>query len=113
MLDDTRPTAKLIYAVSTLFTLVLLGLYVFRRDKNIPLTYSTPFTDWGSLRELVFAAPANLTWGAVKNSESHVVRDARLVPAVPLRQRLPFRAVPEPHAHVPARAGGRGRCGLQ
>ena len=67
MLNDTRGYAKAIFVVSTVFTVTLLGLYIGRRDKNIPLTYSTPFTDWGSVRDAVRAGPTNLTWPRLAN----------------------------------------------
>ena len=60
MLDNTRPIGNLIFLLSTIFTAVLLGLYVAERDKYILLTYSTPFSDWGAVRNLT---KGELTWG--------------------------------------------------
>ena len=67
MLDNAKPVARVIYALCTLYTVVLLGLYISQRDKIIPLTYRTAFGDWGAMRAYVEQSPANLTWDGLSN----------------------------------------------
>ena len=39
--------------VSTVYTIVLLLVYVMKRDANIPLTYRTAFNDWASVQNVL------------------------------------------------------------
>lgn len=55
MKESTRGMAKLTCVVSTVLTIILLGLYASKRSANIPLTYLTPFSDWSAIKRVFYS----------------------------------------------------------
>ena len=41
------------FLLSSVYSILLLSLYIIKRDATIPLTYRTPMYDWGALKKLI------------------------------------------------------------
>jgi hypothetical protein len=48
------------FALSTVYTILAILLYIFKRDATIPLTYRVPMYDWAPLKALLEADPLHL-----------------------------------------------------
>ena len=51
---------RMSFELTTIYSILLLFLYIFQRDATIPLTYRTPMYDWGSLKKMIETSPVNL-----------------------------------------------------
>jgi hypothetical protein len=51
---------RVTYELSTIYTILTLSLYIFKRDATIPLTYKSTLYDWGALKKLFDANPVRL-----------------------------------------------------
>jgi hypothetical protein len=51
---------RMSFELTTIYSILLLFLYIFKRDATIPLTYRAPMYDWGALKKLIEARPVQL-----------------------------------------------------
>jgi hypothetical protein len=62
---DTQSILNACFTVPVLYTLLLYIPFSGSRGSVIPLTYRTPFNEWGKLRNLYENAPAPLSWSDI------------------------------------------------
>ena len=41
------------FLLSSVYSILLMSLYIIKRDATIPLTYRTPMYDWGALKKII------------------------------------------------------------
>ena len=57
----TSMIVRVTFELTTIYSILLVSLYIYNRDATIPLTYRVPMYDWGTLKKLIDANPARLT----------------------------------------------------
>ena len=63
MPSNTSFMVNATFILSSVYSILLLSLYIIKRDATIPLTYRAPMFDWGALKKLIDTDPVHFNQG--------------------------------------------------